>query len=131
MCRGLEYLRGKNIIHRDLKCANVLITKDGVLKIADFGLSKVLAGSKKMANTYCGTPLYSSPEVLNFESYTFTSDIWSLGIILYHVCMLELPFPSMKEIFKGKYNPVTGYSEGLKNLIHSCLEENPQKRPSL
>jgi serine/threonine protein kinase len=75
----------RKVIHRDLKLQNILLTKDGIIKIADFGFAKDLSFQKNMANSYCGTPITMAPEIFEGKSYTFSADIWSLGCILYEL----------------------------------------------
>lgn len=88
---GLRVLHSKNILHRDLKAANIFLTKNYSLKIGDFGISKVLEHSS--AITCIGTPLYLSPEVCNNQPYGFSSDLWALGCILYEMCCLHVKYP--------------------------------------
>jgi len=78
---GLSYLHRHNVIHRDIKAANVLLTEEGHVKIADFGVSKEL-GPEAKCNTLTGSPYWMAPEVLNMKGreYSFKADIWSLGI---------------------------------------------------
>jgi serine/threonine-protein kinase ULK/ATG1 len=100
---GLEYLHSKNIMHRDLKLANILINDKHELKIGDFGFARRY-NSNKLLETICGSPLYLAKEIIDYnksEGYTSKSDLWSCGIILY-------------ELFYGKppYNP-----DNLTNLI--------------
>lgn len=79
---GLEYIHGKNVCHRDLKPENILLTKDGVVKICDFGSSKILSAKGK--NTpYIVSRYYRAPElVLSICKYSTAIDIWSVGCIL-------------------------------------------------
>jgi NIMA (never in mitosis gene a)-related kinase len=86
---GLRVLHSKNILHRDLKSANIFLTKNYSLKIGDFGISKVLERSS--AITCIGTPLYLSPEVCNNQPYTYSSDMWALACIVYEMCSLRVP----------------------------------------
>jgi len=85
ICLGLKYMKDNNVIHRDLKTQNILLTKDLTIKIADFGLAKNLSTLSKMASTWCGTPITMAPEVIERKKYTFSADIWSLGCILYEL----------------------------------------------
>ena len=96
VCLGLSVLHEMNIIHRDIKCANIFIS-DGVYKVGDLNVSKLLQQS--LANTQTGTPYYASPEVWRDEPYDQKSDIWSLGnflayvgCIIYEYCALRPPF---------------------------------------
>ncbi|CAK5073682.1 unnamed protein product [Meloidogyne enterolobii] len=82
---AVKYIHLKRIIHRDLKPPNVLLTGQGIVKLADFGLSRLNLAVGCQAQTVCGTPYYMSPERIIEEPYTFASDIWSLGCILYEV----------------------------------------------
>lgn len=83
ICQAIKYIHDKQILHRDLKPKNIFLTKDEVIKLGDFGISKVLNSLKDKTNTCVGTDLYMSPEVIkDNESYSFSCDIWSLGIIL-------------------------------------------------
>lgn len=85
---GTKALHSKNILHRDLKSANIFLTKNYSLKIGDFGISKILERSS--AITCIGTPLYLSPEVCNNQPYGISSDMWALGCILYEMCTLRV-----------------------------------------
>ena len=77
-------------MHRDLKAANIFISSDGVYKLGDLNVSKVL--KKGLAYTQTGTPYYASPEVWKDEPYDMKSDIWSLGCVLYEMATLQPPF---------------------------------------
>ena len=132
---GLNYLHDKKIIHRDLKSANIFLMKDNTIKIGDLNVSKV--NKLGMAYTQTGTPYYASPEIWLDKPYDYKSDIWSLGCILYELCMLKPPFrgTSLKNlcinIQKGIYNPIPNfYSEDLKNIIGKMLQREPEKRLS-
>jgi NIMA (never in mitosis gene a)-related kinase len=90
MAKGLKSLHDKKILHRDLKCANIFVTGDGIYKLGDLNVSKVL--NKTMAQTQTGTPYYASPEVWKDKPYGQKSDIWSLGCVLYEMAALKPPF---------------------------------------
>ena len=89
---GLNYLHENKVLHRDLKAQNVFIDSEGTLKLADFGISKILDHTQMLASTVVGTPFYISPEACSNQGYNFKSDIWSLGCILYELCALTHAF---------------------------------------
>ena len=103
IAQGLAKAHGQGIIHRDIKPANILITKDGLVKIVDFGLAK-LAGTKltKTGKTL-GTAQYMSPEQARGEQVDQRADIWSLGIVLYEML-------TGKHAFPGEYEQATLYA---------------------
>ena len=132
---GLNYLHEKKIIHRDLKSANIFITKNGIIKIGDLNVSKI--NKLGMAYTQTGTPYYASPEIWIDKPYDYKCDIWSLGCILYELCKLKPPFrgTSLKNLCKniqeGVYEPIPQiYSNELKSVIGMLLKTNPDQRPS-
>lgn len=92
---ALKYVHDRHILHRDIKSQNVLLTgKEGrhCAKIADFGISKVLEGPNSLARTVVGTPYYLSPEMCQKQPYSYASDVWALGCVLYEMCALHVPF---------------------------------------
>ena len=99
---GLKAIHAKQIIHRDLKSANIFITQknDLILKIGDFNVSKKI-DYFNLKNTQTGTPYYASPEIWENKPYDFKSDIWSLGCLFYEIASLTTPFKglNMKELF--------------------------------
>lgn len=90
---GLTYLHGHRIIHRDIKPSNILLTRKGEVKLCDFGVSGEF-GTKGDANTFIGTSYYMAPERITGQSYTITSDVWSLGVTLLEVAQHRFPFPA-------------------------------------
>ena len=124
ICLGIKHIHDKKIIHRDLKGLNIFLTTEGVVQIGDFGIAKVLPATLANAITGIGTTYYISPEIVNSQPYTLSTDIWSLGVILYEMCALKPPFDgnslvalSMK-IVKGAYNPMpSSFSQGIKSLV--------------
>lgn len=93
-----------NVMHRDLKNANILISSKGACKLADFNVSKVVNARDGMLRTQTGTPYYASPEVWKDKPYSFKSDIWSLGCVLYEMAALRPPFKATD--MKGLYRKV-------------------------
>ena len=78
------------ICHRDLKCANLFLTQDGIIKLGDLNVSKVQ--KRELMHTQTGTPYYASPEVWQDKPYTNKCDIWSLGCVIYELAALKPPF---------------------------------------
>ncbi|XP_075152643.1 pan gu [Haematobia irritans] len=99
---GLEYLHIRHVIHRDLKPANLLLDANHNLKIADFGISSV-CGPKSYNSTTLGTPYYTPPEILRGDRYDYKSDIWSLGCILYEMCVGHGPFSRAATLDELRY----------------------------
>ncbi|KPI89038.1 hypothetical protein ABL78_1851 [Leptomonas seymouri] len=90
---ALAYLHALGILHRDIKPSNIyLFKKDGTVKIGDFGVSKLLQPSIPFATTFVGTPFYLSPELCMGDPYSFGADVWALGVLLYELYCLKLPF---------------------------------------
>ena len=88
---GLKVLHENNIIHRDIKSANLFLSKDGkIIKLGDLNVAKIL--KNKLAETQIGTPYYLAPEIWNNEPYDFKCDIFSLGCLVYEMTALKYPF---------------------------------------
>ena len=88
---GFLELFNKGIVHRDLKPANILL-KNGKIKIADFGFSKLIKNYNEVLVSCLGTPAYTAPQVLKSENYSSKCDIWSLGVMLYFMVCGKLPW---------------------------------------
>ena len=121
-------------MHRDLKSANIFIMKNGICKLGDLNISKIY--NENILNSKMGTPCYAAPEIWNNKPYTFKSDIWSLGIILYELCCFKLPFfennvrDTYIKVMKGIYSPIPNhYSSNLSYIIKLLLQVDPIKRP--
>ena len=95
MIRGLGALHDLKIVHRDIKCANLFLTKSGELKLGDLNVSKVSKG--RLLKTQTGTPYYASPEVWSDKPYDYKSDIWSVGCILFELLLRTPMFPGDTE----------------------------------
>lgn len=124
----MKHIHDRKIIHRDLKGQNVFLTSKGIVKIGDFGIAKVLAQTVAKARTVVGTPYYLSPEVVQSQPYTLSTDVWSIGVMLYEMCALKPPFdaPSLHmlsmKIIRGVYNPLgNNFSQALRDLVKQCL----------
>jgi non-specific serine/threonine protein kinase/NIMA (never in mitosis gene a)-related kinase len=134
---ALLYLHDKRILHRDLKTQNIFL-KNSKIRLGDFGIAKVLDGTRDFANTCIGTPYYMSPELFKNRPYSFKSDVWGLGCVIYEMCNLRHAFDAQSlnglamKIMKGTYPPTTPfYSKGLRDLISKMLSVNPMNRPTL
>ena len=121
---GLDYLHSHNIIHRDIKCLNLFITKDRHIKIGDLGVSAWTSSVDNLHYTRVGTPLYISPELVKQKPYNYKTDIWSFGCSLYHLACLEPPFSGGNLIVLG--NNINEF----KSFVDKMLEKKADKRPS-
>nr|CAD7571582.1 unnamed protein product [Timema californicum] len=142
---AVQYLHELNIAHRDLKCENILLTKNFNVKVADFGFARYIVyidGKMQLSNTYCGSLSYAAPEVIRGKPYNMKmADIWSLGIILFVMINQAMPFEdsspkrlyshqmSRKWRFRSKINSTI--SQQLKNVIRNLLEPNLKARWTL
>ena len=137
LCLALNHIHKKKIIHRDLKSGNIFLTKSGLVKLGDFGISKGFKNTWEKARTKVGTPYYLSPEIINSKPYDAKSDIWALGVLLYEMMTFKMPFnanslPALSlKILRGLYQPPPSYySKDLINLVKLCLNLEPKKRPN-
>lgn len=89
---ALGYLHKSNIIYRDLKPENILLNKDGYIMLADFGLAKIMDTNSEDPNSFCGTPEYLSPEMIEGTGHDHTLDWWALGILIYEMIIGIPPF---------------------------------------
>ena len=159
--KALSFIHSRNLIHRDIKPDNLFITVDGNVKLGDFGVSAALEneegnnnnnfnnvselnqnkdkmiGTIKSSNTVVGTPMYMSPEMLNYKKYDLKTDVYSMGVTFYLLCYWDFPRkPAMdlnlelKIIDLPIQHNEDFYSQELKNIILKMIEKDKSKRPT-
>ncbi|MGH0118948.1 UNVERIFIED_CONTAM: hypothetical protein FKN15_002736 [Acipenser sinensis] len=144
MLEALVYLHSMKIIHRDLKAGNILLTQDGDIKLADFGVSAKNTKTLQRRDSFIGTPYWMAPEVVMCETmkdtpYDYKADIWSLGITLIEMAQIEPPHHElnpMRVLLKiAKSDPPSldvpsKWTPEFKDFLKKSLDKNPETRPS-
>ncbi|XP_062184245.1 serine/threonine-protein kinase STY8-like isoform X3 [Phragmites australis] len=133
--KGMDYLHQNNIIHRDLKTANLLIGSTQVVKIADFGVSRVSQEGEMTAET--GTYRWMAPEVINHKPYNHKADVFSFAVVLWELVTSKIPYENLTPlqaalgVRQGMRLEIPSWVHpGLSKLIRQCWDENPNVRPS-
>lgn len=128
-------------MHRDIKPDNILINKKGFVKLTDFGITSTHTGDETEKNrTFVGTLTYMSPERMEGDHYTYSGDIWSLGIMLIELVTGEFPYKAttgflemleqISEFESPNVPDNTNYSSELRDFIQRCLKKDPDERDS-
>lgn len=135
---ALHYLHHQKIIHRDIKTENIFLCKDGMVKLGDFGLSRVMDFTSDKAHTVCGTPNYFSPELVRNLPYDSKVDIWAVGCVMFEMINLRRLFssPQIAGLFKqikaySGHMPVNkDFSYEVQQLVMRCLRLDVAQRPA-
>jgi len=140
ICLGLAYLHDNlYVIHRDIKAGNVLLTHDGYVRLADFGVSARLNGPSGRTSTAIGAPFWMAPEVIEEKQYTCNADVWSMGITAIELAESRPPLSDinpMQALFEiPKRDPPTmqkpkKWPDSMNNFIKVCLNKEPKSRPT-
>eukprot|EP00930_Biecheleria_cincta_P054902 TRINITY_DN41291_c0_g1_i1.p1 TRINITY_DN41291_c0_g1~~TRINITY_DN41291_c0_g1_i1.p1 ORF type:complete len:1058 (+),score=253.90 TRINITY_DN41291_c0_g1_i1:107-3280(+) len=132
---ALAYIHRKKILHRDIKSQNIFMMKNRDAKIGDFGIAKAIEKSVE-TRSIIGTPSYFAPEVCNGEAYGNKVDIWAMGVVLYEMLALELPFQAsniaaiVMKIIGGEPPELEQVREEVREVVRAALRKEPDKRAS-
>lgn len=134
---GLRHLHTLDVLHRDIKMENVLVDAKGHVHLTDFGLSKEHGAHKGGSQTFCGTPEYVAPELLQRQKYGQAADWWSFGVMVYEMLAGFTPFAdgNMRQIFRNIKSrpvmfpsPMDGFPTNAADLVRKLLTKNPEER---
>eukprot|EP00009_Paramoeba_aestuarina_P005361 CAMPEP_0201508198 /NCGR_PEP_ID=MMETSP0161_2-20130828/1632_1 /ASSEMBLY_ACC=CAM_ASM_000251 /TAXON_ID=180227 /ORGANISM="Neoparamoeba aestuarina, Strain SoJaBio B1-5/56/2" /LENGTH=370 /DNA_ID=CAMNT_0047902777 /DNA_START=42 /DNA_END=1151 /DNA_ORIENTATION=+ len=134
---GLAYLHEGKRLHRDIKGGNILLTDNGDVKLADFGVSAQLAGTLAKRNTFVGTPHWMAPEVIKEDAYDFSADIWSVGITAIEMAEIMPPYANehpMRVLFTiprsdpPKLTNEAKWSDNFRDFLTKCLQYDGKER---
>lgn len=136
--RALAYIHANNIVHRDVKSHNVLMTDEFNVKLCDFGLAKYKRSLNIGHGQFSGTPSYMAPELFNKKPYSEKVDIFAFGTMIWEVILRKIPFEGFEvldirnSVVEGREIPTPNnkFPSALAVLIHSCRNINPDLRPS-
>ena len=137
---ALSAIHHQNKIHRDIKSDNILVGRDGSVKLADFGYTAQLASKDSKRATICGTPYWMAPEIIEGREYGPEVDVWSLGILCIELAQGEPPYMNekpMRALYLIAVSGVKGledkskWSTEFNDFVDQCLIVNPEERPSV
>lgn len=134
--QGLQYLHDQGVIHRDIKGANILTTKDGTVKLADFGVStSTLASGQDKEAQVVGTPYWMAPEIIQLSGASSASDIWSVGCTVIELLQGKPPYhnlaamPALFAIVNDDHPPLPeGISAAARDFLMQCFQKDPNLR---
>src|SRR6185369_10399547 len=135
-CRAFDYAHKRGIVHRDIKPANVMLSKDGTVKVVDFGIARVLESSKTQTGMLMGTFAYMSPEQYHGEHADERSDIWSFGVLLFELLTYQRPFSGdapaalMNKICQQAPTPLHEVAPDCPPELEAVLDRIFQKSPA-
>ncbi|KAI3694078.1 hypothetical protein L1987_77037 [Smallanthus sonchifolius] len=133
---GLVYLHEQGVVHRDIKGANILTTKEGIVKLADFGVSIKLSEADDNTHSVTGTPYWMAPEVIEMSEVCVASDIWSVGCTVIELLTGVPPYydlqpmPALFRIVQDENPPIPdNLSPGITDFLHQCFKKDARLRP--
>jgi NIMA (never in mitosis gene a)-related kinase len=137
LCDALVHVHARKILHRDIKSANIFLDKSDNIKLGDLGIGKALNGTNELARTVIGTPYFMSPELLLNQPYSYKSDMWAVGCLVFELCAQKPPYEArdmsglVMKITQAPTPPLpSGYSPALNELYQSLMSKAPAKRPT-
>ena len=139
LCDAIEHAHQSNVIHRDIKPENIMFSEDGVVKLMDFGIARILDADRMTASgSLVGSPAHMSPEIIEGQPYTFSCDIFSLGTVIYYCLTNELPFQGttpmsvFKAILDNQYTQPSRLNatipKRIDRMIAKCLKTSSEER---
>ena len=131
IAEAMKYIHNNEMVHLDLKPANILLDSNGFIKITDFGISVFMNPLERTTQLGAGTRFYAAPECINFEEITEKFDVYSFGVIVFELLCGKLPVQAIRKLrVRKKCTFPSNFNQFAKNLICSCCEFNPEERPS-
>jgi len=134
ICKAMCYLHEHNVIHRDLKSANVLLGSNRVVQVTDFGISRVVDDNQMTMNI--GTTAWIAPEIFESGTYSLSADVYSFSIVLWEIITAETPYDGAStwsipgKVMKGERPPIPGQCpQTIKTLLSKCWDNHPSNRP--
>jgi serine/threonine-protein kinase len=134
---GLQYAHERRVVHRDVKTANLFLTRERVVKIMDFGLAKVVEEVRRSSTVIGGTPYYMAPEQAAGEPVDHRADLYAFGATLFELVSGSVPFPDGDVAYHHRHTPApdlrskaTGVPDSLAELVAALLAKRPDERPA-